>query len=91
MKDRFGFILSKKTGEKQMILTLTEVSDFKRAFSDRFSADVHFCDSCGGQSFAVENPTEQTRQFIAAYFAERKMTVFFSENGEYFSVRKNLS
>lgn len=70
-----------------MILSLTDVTTLKKAFADKFSAQIHFCDSCGGQSFKVENPTDEKQEFITAFFADKNAKVYFSEDGEYFTVK----
>ena len=72
-----------------MILSLSDVSEFKKEVAERFSVTVHFCDSCGGQSFTIEKPTESLKAFIIDFFATKNVDVVFSENGEHFTVRRN--
>lgn len=71
-----------------MILSLSDVADLKREITERFSAQIHFHDSCGGQCFTVDKPTEELKKFITDFFAARKLKVFFSENGEHFTVKE---
>lgn len=71
-----------------MILSLSDVSEFKKEVAERFSATVHFCDSCGGQSFTVESPTEEFKKFVTVFFDTKNLQVFFSENGEHFTVKR---
>lgn len=72
-----------------MILSLMDAEEFKRQFAEIFSAQIHFCDTCGGQSFTVENPTKEMQEFISAYFSAKNLKIIFSEEGERFSVAKN--
>ena len=72
-----------------MILTLTDVSKLKKV-EDKFSVVVHFHDGCGGQYFTCDEPTEELKKFIIAYFEKQNVKVKFSENGNWFSVQANL-
>lgn len=72
-----------------MILSLSDVSELKKEVAERFSATVHFCDSCGGQSFTLEEPSESLKTFIYAFFSAKNLNVVFSENGEHFTIRRN--
>ena len=72
-----------------MILSLSDVAELKKEVAERFSATVHFCDSCGGQSFTIEKPTESLKAFITDFFSAKNLNVAFSENGEHFTVRRN--
>lgn len=72
-----------------MILSISDVSELKKEVTKRFAIKVHFCDSCGGQSFKIENPTEEVIHFITLFFAEKNLKAVFSENGEYFIVKKD--
>jgi hypothetical protein len=71
-----------------MILSLSEVAEFKKAVTERFSVKVHFCDSCGGQSFTVESPTDDLKKFVVAFFDAKNLQVIFSGNGELFTVKR---
>lgn len=72
-----------------MILSLSDVSELKTQVAERFSATVHFCDSCGGQSFIIQDPTDTLKAFITDFFAAKNLKAVFSENGEHFTVRRN--
>ena len=72
-----------------MILSLSDVSELKTQVAERFSATVHFYDSCGGQSFIIEDPTDTLKAFIIDFFAAKNLKAVFSENGEHFTVRRN--
>lgn len=71
-----------------MILSLSDVSELKKEVAERFSATVHFCDSCGGQSFTVESHTEELKNFVTVFFDAKNLKVIFSENGEHFTVKR---
>ncbi len=71
-----------------MILSLSDVAEIKKEVAERFSAEVHFCDSCAGQSFTVESPTEELKRFLTAFFAAKNMQIVFSEDGEHFTVKR---
>lgn len=72
-----------------MILSLTDVRELKKEVEQQFSVKVHFCDSCGGQSFTVESPTEELKEFISTFFAKKNLKAVFSEDGKYFTVKRN--
>lgn len=71
-----------------MILSLSEVAEFKKQVAERFSVKVHFCDSCTGQSYTVESPTEDFKKFVTALFDAENLQVVFSESGEHFTVKR---
>ncbi|MDO4460543.1 MAG: hypothetical protein Q4C42_10805 [Clostridia bacterium] len=70
-----------------MALTFPEVLELKKAVDTNCSAYVHFHDACGGQYFTLDETNEELRSFIKSYFAELSMTVDFSEDGMYFTVK----
>ena len=71
-----------------MILSLSDIAEFKKEVAERFSVKVHFCDSCGGQSFTVESPTEEIKAYITDFLAAKKLEPIFSEDGRYFTVTR---
>lgn len=71
-----------------MILSLSEVAESKKEVAERFSGKVHFCDSCVGQSFTVESPTEEYKKFVTTFFNAKNLQVVFSESGEHFTVKR---
>ncbi len=73
-----------------MILTLSEVTELKKAVSDRFSANLHFHDGCGGQYFSLDEGNGELQKYITAYFADINMQAVFSEDGLRFTVKTNL-
>lgn len=72
-----------------MILSLSDVSELKKEVAERFSTTVHFCDSCGGQSFIIKEPTDTLKAFVTDFFAAKNLKTVFSENGKHFTVRRN--
>lgn len=73
-----------------MILTLSEVTKLKKAVSDRFSAQLHFHDGCGGQYFSLDEDNGELQNFISAYFTDMNMQAVFSKDGLYFTVKTKL-
>ncbi|MBQ8163030.1 MAG: hypothetical protein IJZ93_01510 [Clostridia bacterium] len=71
-----------------MILSFSDITEFKKAIDQRFSIKIHFHDCCGGQHFTVDEMTEELKEYIASYFAERKLKVRFSEDSKHFSVEE---
>ena len=71
-----------------MILTLSEVTKLKKEVIDRFSAQIHFHDGCGGQYFSLDESNDELQKYIIAYFTDIKMQAVFSEDGLYFTVKK---
>ena len=74
-----------------MILTLSEVTKLKKEVSDRFSAQIHFHDGCGGQYFSLDESNDELQKHITAYFTEINMQAVFSEDGLYFTVKKGTA
>lgn len=71
-----------------MILTLSEVTKLKKEISDRFPAQIHFHDGCGGQYFSLDQSNDELQKFITEYFTYMNMQAVFSEDGLYFTVKK---
>ena len=69
-------------------LTLSDVNKLKTIIKNQFDTTVHFHDCCGGQYFSIDKPTEELKEFIAAFFVEKKLNVIFSENGRQFSIEE---
>lgn len=74
-----------------MILTLSEASKLKKEVSDRFSTEIHFHDGCGGQYFSLDESSDELREYITEYFADKNMQAIFSEDGLHFTVEKGMS
>lgn len=72
-----------------MILSISDVAELKRTAAEKFSVNIHFCDACGGQSFTVENPTEEVKAYIISFFSEKGLRPDFSEDGRYFTVKRD--
>lgn len=73
-----------------MVLTLSEVTKIKKEVSDRFSAELHFHDGCGGQYFSLDEKSDELQKYIASYFADMNMQALFSEDGLCFTVKKGI-
>lgn len=68
-----------------MALNLSEVIELKKLVQTQFAIQLHFHDSCGGQSFSAEEPIRQeVKEFLRKYFGEKRYQVLFSEDGYQF-------
>lgn len=72
----------------KMIITITEAAELKKEIKEKFSADIHFHDGCGGQYFTLDEPSGEIVKFIDGYFAEKNMRAVFSGDCCRFSVEK---
>ncbi len=71
-----------------MILSISDVTDLKKAITEKFSSQIHFHDGCGGQYFTVDEPTDELKSFLTEYFARQKLKVRFLKDGTHFSVEE---
>lgn len=71
-----------------MILALSDITKLKKEIGDRFSAQIHFHDGCGGQYFSLDERNDEIQKYITAYFADMNVQAVFSEDGLRFTVRK---
>lgn len=69
-----------------MILKISDVIPLKNEAREKFSAEVHFHDCCGGQFFSLDTQSEELKNFIALYFAEKNLRAVFSDDGLQFHV-----
>ncbi|MCH5324046.1 MAG: hypothetical protein J1E39_02425 [Eubacterium sp.] len=69
------------------IISLSDAAQIKKEISDRFGVDLHFCDSCGGQSFAMDKTSDEIKEYITQFWDSRNMSARFSEDGLRFTVR----
>ncbi len=66
------------------ILSLSEVIALKGAVKDAFSAEIHFCDRCGGQTFELEKADPALKEFICRYLEQQNLIANFSADGLHF-------
>lgn len=72
-------------------LSISEVVTFKHAFTRRFGQNVHFHDSCGGQSFSLDRPAdEKMKNYIVDYFNNKGFYIVFSKDFKSFVSREDL-
>lgn len=71
-----------------MILTISDVAKMKKELAELFFIEIHFHDGCGGQYFAVDSLTEETKTSLSEYFAKQNRKVCFSESGTEFFVKE---
>lgn len=63
------------------IVSLADIAELKKQAAERFSAEIHAHDSCGGQSFSIEEDSEELRGFITEFFAARGINIKFTVDG----------
>lgn len=71
-----------------MVFSLFDAANIKNEIAEKYALQIHFHDGCGGQYFSIDNPTEETKECITTFFAEKNLKVLFSENSEYFSLEE---
>lgn len=74
-----------------MILSLSDAATLKQEAAERFGVSIHFHDGCGGQYFSVDEPTQEFKAYITAFFAQRNLLVHFFADGEQFIVEEMSS
>lgn len=67
-------------------LNLDQVLDLKEIVKERFGVEVHYHDTCGGQSFDVKEMTPELKSYLQGYFDALDLRASFGENDGYFSV-----
>lgn len=70
-----------------MILGFDEVLNIKKEIADRFGNYLHFHDACGGQSFDLERPQPEAREFLENYFNDRGAKAVFDSEGTHFVLK----
>ncbi|MFV0527570.1 MAG: hypothetical protein ACK5MN_02455 [Lachnospiraceae bacterium] len=73
-----------------MIITTDDVLLFKKHMMDQLNVWVHFQDACGGQSFSLDETSEEIRAVIRRYFENKNLYVSFSEDGLYFRIEQTI-
>ncbi len=66
------------------IISLADIAELKKQAKERFSAEIHAHDSCGGQSFSVDADSEELRRFIMEFLSARGINVKFTADGQSF-------
>lgn len=63
------------------IISISDIAELKKQAAERFSAEIHAHDSCGGQSFSVSADSGELRGFIEDFFGARGINVKFTADG----------
>ena len=71
-----------------MVISIADAAELKKQAFDNFSAKVHFHDGCSGQYFSLESSEPSLIDFIRNFFAQRNLSVEFSEDMLNFTVKK---
>ena len=71
-----------------MVISTIEIARLKKELAEKFSAELHSHDSCGGQSFSIDNGGEDITKYITEFFAELGAKIKFTPDGkEIYTVR----
>ena len=71
-----------------MVISIADAAELKKQAFDKFSAKVHFHDGCSGQYFSLESSEPSLIDFIRNFFAQRNLSVEFSEDMLNFTIKK---
>lgn len=74
-----------------MTLTISDVSEFRRAVKEKFRVEIHFHDGCGGQYFSLDVHSSALQKFIEQYFAQKKCQAVFADDLLSFTVKERVS
>lgn len=72
------------------IIDITKIIELKKVLNDKFNAQIHIHDTCGGQYFSVENLEPSAKDFIKNYFQEKSYRVIFDKENEFHLERVQL-
>jgi hypothetical protein len=72
-----------------MTLSLQTVSEMKKQLAEKFGVNLHFCDSCGGQSFRFDSPPDSSVvEWVNEYTAGLGAKANFFTDGTGFTLTK---
>ena len=71
-----------------MVLSFDFVIEFKKVLLENFSAYLHFHDGCGGQSFSLEQTSDDIKSFIHDYLNKHNLKATFADDNLWFTVNK---
>lgn len=71
-----------------MVLSFDFVKELKKALQENFSVYLHFHDGCGGQSFSLEQTSDDIKSFIHDYLKKHNLTAVFADDNLWFTVRE---
>lgn len=69
-----------------MTVSFTLAAELKNVAAEKFNSAIHFHDGCGGQFFTVDEPSEELKNFITEFLAEKNMKPVFSDDGTSFTL-----
>lgn len=67
-----------------MVISTIEIARLKKELAEKFSAELHSHDSCGGQSFSIDKGGEDITKYITEFFAELGAKIKFTPDGKQF-------
>lgn len=71
-----------------MVLSFDLVIELKNALKENFSVYLHMHDTCGGQSFSLDQTSDDVVSFIQDYFKKQNLTAVFREDKLGFAVEE---
>ena len=74
-----------------MIFSFPQVKVLKDEMQEKFGAHLHFHDRCGGQFFNLDNPTEEMKEYLNAWFAKKDCKLAWSEDNTMFYVDEEVN
>ncbi len=63
------------------VISLAEITELKKLISERFSAELHYRDSCGGQNFSMNSSDPELHKYLIEYFGSKGISLKFSADG----------
>ncbi len=71
-----------------MVLSFDFIIELKKTLQENFSVYLHLHDGCGGQSFSLEQTSDDIKSFIDDYFKKHNLIAVFREDNLGFTVKK---
>lgn len=59
----------------------SDMTELKKQVAERFSAELHYRDSCGGQNFSMNSSSPELQEYLTEYFGGRGISLKFSSDG----------
>ncbi len=69
-----------------MIFSFPQVKVLKDEMQEKFGTHLHFHDRCGGQFFNLDDPTDEMKEYLNAWFAKKNCKLAWSADDTMFYV-----
>lgn len=63
------------------VISSAEMTELKKQVAKRFSTELHYRDSCGGQNFSMTSSSPELHEYLTQYFGGRGISLKFSADG----------